>query len=171
MADTTTSSKSDIDIAFAQFEQEGADNRIIRKEMIDGLRRQLAKAEIYEGDKPMMIQAKLMIYKTLDDLVKSDENASLQKIKMIMTRKADESNGVVGAAVVGLLKEIRAMHNGNDNLAPGPNAEAALEAAAREALARGEEVGLDITEGELEACDNKVGGEEAILLKSESEED
>lgn len=102
--------KNELDIAFEEFESECGGSAAIRAEMINSLRQQVARgvAEIHEGDKPMMIQAKLMIFKTLDDITKSKEDVTLKKLKMKLARKNSETNGMVGTAVVELMKQIRA---------------------------------------------------------------
>ena len=58
-------STNSLDAAFKELEDTSGGNRVIRREMINQLRTQIPKMMIGEFDKPMMIQAKLMIAKTL----------------------------------------------------------------------------------------------------------
>lgn len=103
-------SKNDLDLAFEEFESEVGENKVIRKELISGLRKVIAnpEMEISPYDKSMQIQSKLMVFKTLDDLLKSAEDITIKKIKMKLSRKSDEVNGAVGATIIQLLKNIRA---------------------------------------------------------------
>ena len=96
-----------LDEAFKELEETCGNNRVIRREMINQLRTQIPKMMIGEFDKPMMIQAKLMIAKTLDDLLKSDDEVSVRNLKLKLARKDSETNGMVGETVTRLLRSIR----------------------------------------------------------------
>ena len=96
-----------LDEAFKELEETCGNNRVIRREMINQLRAQIPKMMIGEFDKPMMIQAKLMIAKTLDDLLKSDDEVSVRNLKLKLARKDSETNGMVGETVTRLLRSIR----------------------------------------------------------------
>lgn len=123
--------KNELDKAFEDFEAECGGSREIRKEMIGQLRKQISKCDISEYDKPMMITAKLEILKTLDGLLNSESDISLKKLKMKLARKDSESNGVVGTAVVAMLKQIRAIgEDGVLGAAPAQTPEQAKQALA-----------------------------------------
>lgn len=108
--------KTSIDQAFEEVEAVFGQNRVIRHEQIQNLREAANNPEmkISPFDKAMVIQSKLMIIKTLDDLLKSDEEVSLKKLKMKLARKDSETNGMVGQTIVALLKNIRATGENND---------------------------------------------------------
>ena len=151
-------SKNELDIAFEEFEKEVGGSREIRTEMINQLRKQIGKCEISEFDKPMMITARLEILKTLDGLLNSESDISLKKIKMRLARKSDESNAMVGASIVQLLKSIRT--NETDE---GTTSKQELTASMEQLTHRAEDIAksgdekakksLTINDGELEACE------------------
>ena len=157
---STSTSKTDLDLAFEELEKDYAYNRVIRKEMINNLRQFAAKTKIDEYDKPMAVQAKLMIFKTLDDIVKSDEDVSMKKVKFRLARKDSETNGAIGTAIINLLKQVRATGNTVDGDAAIANADNissidAIEARARQLVEEGDEKvkkALDISDGELLEC-------------------
>lgn len=133
-----TPTKNEIDQAFDTFEEQYKENRGIRKEMISQLRKQISKVEINpEYDKPMLIQSKLMVLKTLDDIIKSDEDMNIKRLRLKLQRKNDESNGMVGAAVVSLLKELKLNATSEGNRGDG---ERALEDAKKQLEARVEQI-------------------------------
>lgn len=101
-------SKTAIDAAFDEFEQVCADNRVVRKQMIEMLQKQISKCEISEYDKALVITAKMSVIKTLDDLLKSDSEMSVRRLKLQLSKKDSETNGMVGQTIVSLLKSIRA---------------------------------------------------------------
>lgn len=151
-------SKNELDIAFEEFEKEIGGSREIRTEMINQLRKQIGKCEIFDGDKPMMITARLEILKTLDGLLNSESDISLKKIKMRLARKSDESNAMVGASIVQLLKNIRATESGD-----GTTTRQDLTASMEQLTHRVDEISkngdekakksLAINDGELEVCE------------------
>jgi len=145
MAENT---KTALDAAFDEIQETFGTTRTIRREMIDQLRSQIGMMKIDPYDKAIMIQAKLMIAKTLDDLLKSDEEVSIKKLKMQLARKDSETNGMVGATIVNLLKNIRT--NGET---AETNKEVDRAAALKELKAKQENnPDLQISEGETEAC-------------------
>lgn len=165
-------SKNDLDQAFNEIEEVFGQNRTIRREMIESLRKQASKMEISEYDKPMMVQAKLMIVKTLDDILKSDEDVSLKKIKMKMSRKDSETNGMVGASIVELLKSIR---GNKDALKGGGTSEGVNH---DEALSQLKELQqnnkkLEVLDGEIEACGSTptTDGETPVAVKKDTKEE
>ena len=97
------------------------------------------------------------MYKTLDSLLKSDEDVSFKRLRVKLQRKDGETNGMVGAAVVGLLKELKL---NQINPANGEGVKA-LENAQKELDSRIEEIkkgggkdasDLEVTDGELIEC-------------------
>jgi hypothetical protein len=165
-------SKNDLDQAFNEIEEVFGQNRTIRREMIESLRKQASKMEISEYDKPMMVQAKLMIVKTLDDILKSDEDVSLKKIKMKMSRKDSETNGMVGASIVELLKSIR----GNKDALKGGGTSEGVDH--DEALYQLKELQqnnkkLEVLDGEIEACGSTptTDGETPVAVKKDTKEE
>lgn len=151
-------SKNELDIAFEEFEKEIGGSREIRTEMINQLRKQIMKCDISEYDKPMMITAKLEILKTLDSLLNSESDISLKKIKMRLARKSDESNAMVGASIVQLLKNIRA-NESDDAKTSSQELSASMEQLTHrveEIAKNGDEKAkksIAINDGELEACE------------------
>ena len=91
-----------IDQAMAELDSIWAESREIRREQIKNLREVCNNPEmkISPYDKAMMIQSKLAIINTIDSLLKSDENNSLQKAKMYLARKDSETNGQVGSTII-----------------------------------------------------------------------
>ena len=167
MAEAT---KTPIDAAFEEVSETFGHSRTIRREMIDQLRKQVCKMEISEYDKPMMIQAKLMIAKTLDDLLVSDESVSVKKLKMQLARKDSETNGAVGATIVNLIKSIRA----TGEMFPEDQGEVDRAAALKDLKDKQDEnPNLKISDGELEACGSMptTDGEEPHTLPEKKEED
>ena len=153
-------SKNELDQAFAEFEAECAHGREVRREMITMLRSQITGMKIdFEMDKAMKVQAKLMAIKTLDDIIKSDDDMSLKRLKTKLARKDSETNGVVGTAVINLLKMIRA--DRKDDEKNSGHAEE-IKSAQEELLKRGEELAastdpdiakqVTVSQGELEEC-------------------
>ena len=144
-------SKTAIDQAFDELDEIFGANRIVRREQIQNLRGVANNPEmkISPYDKAMVIQSKLMIVKTLDDLMKSDEDVSLKKLKMKLARQDSATNGVVGQTIVALLKNIRATGENT-----GKGAEVDHNAAMTELLAKKEahKEALEISDGELESC-------------------
>jgi len=160
-----TENKTAVDVAFEELEETFGNSKTIRREIISQLRKQVSKLEISEYDKPMMIQAKLMIGKTLNDLLISDDDAAYKKLRVQLARKDSETNGVVGAAVVGILKNIRAMgmEQGNHGVDPDES---------MKELKKLQESNpeLAITEGELEEC-GTVPTADGDVPKKKKEED
>ena len=138
---------NELDRAFSEFEKEFDTSREMRRGAIEMLQKEVAKVQISEYDKPMMIQAKMMIVKTFDDMLKSNEDITLKKLKMKLARKDSETNGVVGTAIVNLLKEVRA-----DREKGTESKIADLAQAAEDIAKRGEDLGIQISAGELEEC-------------------
>ena len=101
-------STNSLDAAFKELEETCGSNRTIRREMIEQLRAQIPKVvQISEYDKALMITAKMSVIKTLDDLLKSDEDVSVRNLKLKLARKDSETNGMIGETVTRLLRSIR----------------------------------------------------------------
>lgn len=99
--------QTDFDKTFDELNKVCEENRIVRKQMISLLSQQISKCEISSYDKPLMITAKMSVLKTLDDLLKSDEDVSVRNLKLKLARKDSETNGMIGETVTRLLKSIR----------------------------------------------------------------
>ena len=160
-----TENKTAVDVAFEELEETFGNSKTIRREIISQLRKQVSKLEISEYDKPMMIQAKLMIGKTLNDLLISDDDAAYKKLKVQLARKDSETNGVVGAAVVGILKNIRAMGMEQGN--HGVDQDESMKELKKLQESNPE---LAITEGELEEC-GTIPTADGDVPKKKKEED
>lgn len=163
---------SKFDLAFEELDKEFGASREMRKQAIELLQRQLAFAEIREGDKPMMIQSRLAIVKTLDDLIKSNTDLSLQKVKMQLARREGESNGMIGDAVVELLKLARADRK-DVRKDENPQPIGDLKKIDAELSQKAAELDLQISEGEMEACGTAPtsDSDNPVVLDDKPEED
>ena len=139
-----------LDEAFSELEKEFDESRPIRGQMIQLLQSQLDKCKIGDCDKPMMITAKMDVIKTLNSLLQSNEDLSLKKVKMQLARREGESNGMIGDAVVELLKLARADRK-DVKKDDAPHVED-LKKADQELSQKAAELDLHIAEGEMEAC-------------------
>lgn len=164
--------KTAIDEAFEEFESTVGSNKTVRKEMIESLRKALANPEMAPSpyDKAMAMQAKVAVYKTLDDLLKSEEDVSLRKLKMRLARKDSETNGMVGQTMVALLKSIRATGE-LVGQGQGVDHDQAMNALREKQAAGGKE--LEISQGELEECATSptTDGSGSPLPETKSDED
>jgi len=100
--------KSAIDQAFDKFKEETDGCRFIRQEMIEQLRKDLPKAQLGDGDKAMMIQAKMSVVTTLNGLLKDVESAAMNRVKLRLSINEQENAGQYAKSIVQLLKMIRA---------------------------------------------------------------
>lgn len=167
MAEAT---KTPIDAAFEEVNETFGSARTVRREMIEMLRKQITKCQITEFDKALMITAKMSVIKTLDDLLKSDSEISVKKLKMQLARKDSETNGAVGATIVNLIKSIRA----TGEMFPEDQGEVDRAAALKDLKDKQDEnPNLKISDGELEACGSMptTDGEEPPTLPEKKEED
>lgn len=145
---------SELDQAFKELEEDFGFAKESRREVIRNLRSQAASVKVSEYDKATTIMAKMTIVKTFDDLLKSDSDLTLQKLKMKLARKDSEMNGAVGQTIVAMLKNMR-VNESLDNKGVDPTVDAQKELDARmEQLSReGDEKtkkALTISEGELQ---------------------
>lgn len=140
--------KSALDQAFDKFQKDTESVSFIRKEMIDQLRKDLPKAQLVEGDKAMMIQAKMSVMTTLNGLLKDVESASINRVKLRLSINEQESAGQAAKSIVQLLKLIRAddrPEGGGDTRSDGDIQSELDNRAAKE--------NITISEGELKPCD------------------
>lgn len=150
-----------IDQAMAELDSIWAESREIRREQIKNLREVCNNPEmkISPYDKAMMIQSKLAIINTIDSLLKSDENNSLQKAKMYLARKDSETNGQVGSTIIELLKMVRVNEKNNNIGGASVDSTAVtdeLTAKVKELAEKGtdeDRQAVTISDGELQACD------------------
>ena len=140
--------KSALDQAFDKFQEDTEDCRFIRKEMIEQLRRDLPKAQVTDGDKAMMIQAKMSIVTTLNGLLKDVESAAAGRVKLRLSISEQESAGQYSKSIVNLLKMISVKDTPTAGGAPQKD-DVDIQ---NELTKRGEDLKIEISEGELEAC-------------------
>ena len=172
-------SQSELDIAFQQMEEDFAFTKEARRELIAKLRAEANKLTFSQEDKAMVIQAKVSILKTLDDVLKSDSDLALQKLKAKLARKDSETNGVVGSTIVAMLKSMRVneegLTTGDKTTDPTKDAMAAVTDRVNDLLRDGDsktKQALDISEGETQECTDKPSSEIPIKdLKPLKEKD
>lgn len=155
--------KSMLDKAFEQFEIDTADCKVIRKEMIEQLRKDLPLARVTQGDKGMLIQAKMSMITTLNGMLKDVEDASLKKVKLQLSRTEQENNGQYSQAIVSLLKAIRAdgqEARSEENRQDPAEVDAQLQAQA-------EKQGITLTDGETSACEGSFAAKQEEPKKEE----
>ena len=146
--------KSELEKAIDIFESETSECTIIRKELIDQLRQDCKKMRVSEFDKSTMVMAKMSMVTTLNGMLKDVEDSAMKRVKFRMTQQEQETNGQYSQAIVQLLKMVRA--DGRDAVQNAPaQSEADIQA---ELAKRGEELGVEITKGELESCEGLPGG-------------
>lgn len=67
----------------------------------------------FEKDTARTIEVKLAAMKTLDDLYKGQENVSMSKVKLALSRVDTKSNQNISAVAVEMLKRIEMAESGN----------------------------------------------------------
>ena len=140
--------KSNLDIAFEEFESLAKENNAVRRELIDQLRKDVkAVGKVSEYDKAMMVSAKMSMYTTLTGIMKDVENTAMQKVKLKMQRSEQESGGSLAAAVTHLLKMVRA-----DDIHRSETPVKSDSEVASELNAQAEKLGIEVSEGELQPC-------------------
>jgi len=153
MEDEVKKPKSALDQAFDKFQEDTEDCRFIRKEMIEQLRKDLPKAQVCEGDKAMMIQAKMSIVTTLNGLLKDVESAAAGKVKLRLSISEQESAGQYSKSIVNLLKMI--------SVADAPKADGSTVVDDSQIQGdlekRAAEEKIEITEGEISECSGTAG--------------
>jgi hypothetical protein len=140
--------KSKLDAAFDEFESLAQENNVVRRELIEQLRKDVkAVGKVSEFDKAMMVSAKMSMYTTLTGIMKDVENTALQKVKLKMQRSEQESGGSLAAAVTNLLKMVRA-----DDIHRSETPAKSDNEIAAELNQQAESLGIQISDGELESC-------------------
>ena len=160
---------NNLDQAFEELANECNENRVIRRELIGQLRTAASKMTIGEFDKPSMITAKLLIPKTLDDLLKSDEDISIKRLKMKLLRNSDEVNSNIGQTIVNLLKNIRVTGEPSDTIG-SVNRDNVIEELQKKQEGNKD---LAISDGEIEECGSlpSTDGNEPVIKKKEKEDE
>ena len=99
--------KSQEEIIFEDMNQ-GLDSiRSKREKMIDQLGLIAAATKIdFEGDAPRKTEMKLSLFKTYDDMLKSQESLLTSKTKMSMAKKSEASSDALKQMAVEILKNI-----------------------------------------------------------------
>ena len=116
-----------------------------------------------------MITAKLLIPKTLDDLLKSDEDISIKRLKMKLLRNSDEVNSNIGQTIVNLLKNIRVTGEPSDTIG-SVNRDNVIEELQKKQEGNKD---LAISDGEIEECGSlpSTDGNEPVIQKKEKEDE
>ena len=153
-----TGSQSEFDKAFQEMEEDFSYSKKARRELIENLRDQACKIKFSEYDKASVTLAKVAIVNAFDGLLKSDENLSLQKIKMKLARKDSETNGLVGQTIAAMLKSIRVNEMSDTGASKTDPTEGAMEAItqrAEELVKTGDKKtikALTVSDGETTEC-------------------
>lgn len=81
--------------------------RSTREKMIEQLGQITATTKIdFEGDAPRKTEMKLSLFKTMDDLLKSQESLLTGKVKMSLAKKSEASNDALKEMAVEILRKI-----------------------------------------------------------------
>lgn len=148
--------KTPIDAAFEQFASECSGVKIIRQEMIEKLRKQIAVINVdTEKDQARTLEVKLQVFNTLDGLLKSVEASSERNVKLNMARKDAENNEQVAASITELIKSIHNVGCSTSSNDSNINREQVTNAIADKA----DKLGITISEGELTECGSKPSGD------------
>jgi hypothetical protein len=159
--------KSKLDVAFEEFESLAQENNVIRRELIEQLRKDVkAVGKVSEYDKAMMVSAKMSMYTTLTGIMKDVENTAMQKVKLKMQRSEQESGGSLAAAVTHLLKMVRADDVHHSEAPVKSDTEIA-----DELNKQAEERGISVSEGELLSCTAALPELPDKFTESEEKED
>lgn len=103
-----------IDDAFKEMDQIASDSMLRRHAMIAALEEVVKKANLdFEKDTARTVEVKLAAMKTLDDLLKGQENVSMAKVKLALSRVDTKTNQNVSAIAVEMLKRIQMAESGN----------------------------------------------------------
>ena len=146
--------KSQLDAALESFEAEVSECKAIRKELVNQLREDAKRMRISPDDKAMMVQSKLAIVNTLGSMLKDIEDSSLKAVKLRLARKEQESNGEYSKAIVEMLKMIRADGKDSRNSDIPVQSEEDIQ---KSIEARGKDLKIEITPGEIEECAGAPG--------------
>lgn len=146
--------KSQLDAVLESFEAEVSECKAIRKELVNQLREDAKRMRISPDDKAMMVQSKLAIVNTLGSMLKDIEDSSLKAVKLRLARKEQESNGEYSKAIVEMLKMIRADGKDSRNAGIPVQSEEDIQ---KSIEARGKDLKIEITPGEIEECAGAPG--------------
>lgn len=142
-----------MDAAFEELETELKKNRASRQRAIDMLEQNLDFCKPSEYDKGMMLQAKMTMLNTFDALLKAQDDSTIKRVKMRLSKKEAENNGEIGKSVVALLKSIRASGEDPEGKTEEVNHDAALQELKKKQEENQE--ALKLSAGELEMCASK----------------
>ena len=162
---------SAVDSAIANFEAVAQQTSTIRWEQIQEVRTLWNTLKNVGDNAPRMIEVKMTMMNTLNSLLKDQEGAALQNVKIQLSKKDAENNGVMAAQIVELIKQVQVLTpSAGHNSLGVPNADEA-NAKLNERFAEG---GLDISEDELQECAGHPKNEldlESIKKDKASDED
>lgn len=107
MADHVTKAFEDMDVTLQ-------DSMLRRAALINALEAVVKGCNLdFEKDTARTVEVKLAAMKTLDDLYKGQENVSMSKVKLALSRVDTKTNQNVSAVAVEMLKRIEMAESGN----------------------------------------------------------
>lgn len=107
MADHVTKAFEDMDITLQ-------DSMLRRAALINALEAVVKGCNLdFEKDTARTVEVKLAAMKTLDDLYKGQENVSMSKVKLALSRVDTKTNQNISAVAVEMLKRIEMAESGN----------------------------------------------------------
>jgi len=96
---------TDIDQLYSQFLTVADSLSNSRKLLLNELFKKINEIDLNPGiDSAMKIQAKLTYFKTIDDILKSEEALTINKVKIALAKKSTETESQTQADIVELLK-------------------------------------------------------------------
>ena len=122
--------KSQEDIVFDEMSQGLSTIRDQRADLINQLLQHTKNVHIdLEADAPRKTEVKLALFKTVDDMLKSQESLHTTKTKLSLQRKSEASNESVKQMAIEILRNINMKQKANAPVATTQADEAALKAA------------------------------------------
>ena len=122
--------KSQEDIVFDEMSQGLSTIRDQRADLINQLLQHTKSVHIdLEADAPRKTEVKLALFKTVDDMLKSQESLHTTKTKLSLQRKSEASNESVKQMAIEILRNINMKQQANAPVATTQADEAALKAA------------------------------------------
>lgn len=107
MADHVSKAFEDMDATFQ-------DSMLRRAALISSLEAVVKSCNLdFEKDSARTVEVKLAAMKTLDDLYKGQENVSMNKVKLALSRVDTKTNQNISAVAVEMLKRIEMAESGN----------------------------------------------------------
>lgn len=107
MADHVSKAFEDMDLTLQ-------DSMLRRAALISALESVVKGANLdFEKDTARTVEVKLAAMKTLDDLYKGQENVSMSKVKLALSRIDTKTNQNISAVAVEMLKRIEMAESGN----------------------------------------------------------